>query len=228
MLKSLSLSSVNEKKAGELRRRNHIAMEPTPSEMLDWLKGVKRGHLLVLVNKTGRPEDACVGDVGLDFLALNDAHPPEGVSGFRRLMRSMLTALVDVPPDGLQAAQSLIEGLDDQYAMNHGVVWTQTLCNQLTELVDALERDRQAQQDRKGVDLLEPVCSARESLTPNDEPVAMPIADVPSQSGVPQHAAPDTVTDLEKAGIGRPPLPTRTRRTAASLRLLPTTSPEKP
>ena len=75
MFKSSSLSGVNQKKADDLRRRNHIANEPTPGEMQDGLKGVKRGHLLVLVNKTGRPEDELVA---FDVYWLRDQCPLPG------------------------------------------------------------------------------------------------------------------------------------------------------
>ncbi|WP_288254964.1 hypothetical protein [uncultured Hydrogenophaga sp.] len=228
MFKSSSLSGVNQKKADDLRRRNHIANEPTPGEMLDWLKGVKRGHLLVLVNKTGRPEDAYVSDVGRHFLHVLDAPCPEEAGRFLLLMQGMLSGLVHVPLDVSQAAQNLSGSLADPYATTHGVVWTDTLFNQLTVLVAALERDRQARQDHEGVDLLEQVHSACELMASTDDLDAIPTADGPAPSGAPLHAAPDIVTDLVQAGIGGPPRQARATRATVSLRFLPITRSTTP
>lgn len=214
MIKSASLSfssaSQRQRKAADQQRRHRIANDPTPGEMLEWLKGVKSGHVLVLVNKTGLPQDARVDDVGRDFMDMLYDDRPAGAGSFRRLMKRMLSGLGNVPQEAGQAAQALSELLANEHVKACGVVRTETLLNRLTELNDALVRDRQAQQDRDGVDLPEPSHSARES--PDLAPAL----------------APDVVTDLLTAGIGRRPLPARTTRTTVSLRFLPITPPAKP
>lgn len=236
MIKSASLSfssaSQRQRKAADQQRRHRIANQPTPDEMLEWLKGVKSGHVLVLVNKTGLPQDAYVDDVGRDFMDALCADRPAGARSFRRLMERMLSGLVNVPQDACQAAQALSELLADKHVKACGVVRTETLLNRLTELNNALVRDRQAQQDRDGVDLLEQSHSARKSPSSSDDPDATPTAEVPAQSGAARHEvpdlAPDVVTDLVTAGIGRRPLPARTTRTTVSLRFLPITPTAKP
>lgn len=224
MLKSSSLSRVSQKKAADLQRRKDIANQPTPGKMLVWLQGVKLGHVLVLVDKTGLPQDAYVDDVGRDFTDVLIAGCPTGANRFRRLMRHMLSDLGDVPQDGRQAAQSLVERLSSEYAKAHGVVWTETLSHQLTALVDALERDRQARQDLEGVDLLEQVLSARGSPSSTDDLDGIPIAAGPVSDATP-HAASDTVTNLVAAGIGGPPRLAPTTRTTVSLQHMRVTPP---
>jgi len=157
MIKSASKfflsSSQQQRNVADRQRRNHIATHPTPGEMLEWLQDVKRGHVLVLVNKTGQAEDARVNDVGRDFTDALEPVRPRGAGAFRRLMRRMLTELVDVPQDGRSAAQSLSDLLASEDAKTQGVVCTDTLVLRLMELNNSLERQRQARRDREGTTL---------------------------------------------------------------------------
>lgn len=157
MIKSASnlflSTSQQQRKAADRQRRQRIANQPTPGEMLEWLRGVKRGHVLVLLDKTGRAADARVKDVGRDFTdALQPARPP-GAMAFRRLMQRMLSELADVPQDGLWASRFLSDLLASDDAKTHGVVCTDTLLLRLTELNDSLERQRLARRDREGTAL---------------------------------------------------------------------------
>ena len=157
MIKSASKlflsTSQQQRKADDRQRRHRIANQPTPGEMLEWLQGVKRGHVLVLVNKTGQAADARVKDVGRDFTDALDPVRPRGAGTFRRLMRRMLSELADVPQDGLRAAQLLSDLLASDDVKTFGVVCTDTLLLRLTELNDALERQRQARRDREATTL---------------------------------------------------------------------------
>lgn len=225
MLKSSSFSRISQKKAADLQLRKRIANQPTPGEMLELLKGLKRGQVLVLVNKTGLPEDTYVDDVGRDFTDVLFTGRPQGAARFRRLMERMLSDLKDVPAEGGQAARSLSEWLADEYTRSHGVVYTQTLFNQLAVLNDALERNRKARQDLEGEPLLEQDHSARESPPSNDGLDAVPATVLAVQSDATPHAASDTVTDLVAAGIGGPPRLARTTRATVSLRHMRVTPP---